>query len=267
MLRLSVIALDVKYHASLLAYQAEVDAAPDYPGKVALAKRLFGLRNTKDNETFRHVRETLSRMCSGARRCCYCEDNVADEVEHLRPKDLYPEQVFSWDNYVYACGSCNGPKNNKFAVIDAAGTLNELSRRRGAAVVPPLAGAYALIDPRTENPLDYFDLGLSWPYHLLPKDGLDPVKKLRAEYTERVLVLNREVLLKSRENAYGSYRARLVEYLVKRSHDAPQAALDALRDGLRGMPHPTVWAEMKRSHASFDELNALFSDAPEALTW
>ena len=48
----------------------------------------------------------------------YCEDSVGDEVEHHRPKNLYPDHTFLWDNYLYACGPCNGPKNNRFAVFD-----------------------------------------------------------------------------------------------------------------------------------------------------
>ena len=33
-------------------------------------------------------------MCAGAKRCMYCEDSAADEVEHHLPKNLYPEFVF-----------------------------------------------------------------------------------------------------------------------------------------------------------------------------
>ena len=49
----------------------------------------------------------------------YCEDSVADEVEHFRPKDLYPDVVFAWRNYLYACGQCNGGKNNRFSIVRA----------------------------------------------------------------------------------------------------------------------------------------------------
>ena len=34
-------------------------------------------------------------------------------------EDFYPDLVFTWSNYLYACGPCNGGKNNKFPVISA----------------------------------------------------------------------------------------------------------------------------------------------------
>ena len=98
----------------LAEYQADVDAQSTYKAQVVRAKSRFSLRNRKTNVAFVAVRDKLTKMCSGARRCMYCEDSVADEVEHFKPKDLYPEVVFAWMNYLYACGPCNGPKNNQF---------------------------------------------------------------------------------------------------------------------------------------------------------
>src|ERR1700722_14981501 len=113
----------------LKEYQAVVDNAGKFEEKVAVAKTLFKQRNTTKNATFKVVRDTLAEMCSGARRCCYCEDSVADEVEHVKPKDWYPEAVFAWENYLYACGPCNGPKNNRFSIFHAKhGKVVELGR-------------------------------------------------------------------------------------------------------------------------------------------
>lgn len=95
MIQLPDQALDVATSTALRRFQAEVDAAGDYPAQVAEAKRLFGLRNARGNATFDEIKRVLDRMCSGARRCAYCEDSAADEVEHVRPKDLYPDVVFA----------------------------------------------------------------------------------------------------------------------------------------------------------------------------
>ena len=70
-------------------YQRQVDAAGSYEDRVASAKRSFFRKNRRSNATFRRVRESLTRMCSGAQRCVYCEDSVGDEVEHIQPQDLY----------------------------------------------------------------------------------------------------------------------------------------------------------------------------------
>src|SRR5262245_27436320 len=88
----------------LAAYQAGVNRRQTYEDQVADAKAAFKRHNNKRNATFRVVRSTLTVMCAGARRCCYCEDSVADEIDHIMPKDLYPERTFIWENYIYACG-------------------------------------------------------------------------------------------------------------------------------------------------------------------
>src|SRR5260370_34262398 len=84
----------------LAGYPATIDALPDYPARVVAAKSEFRARNVTANEAFRVVRRTLSQMCSGAQRCCYCEDSAADEIEHIKPKPLSPEASFSWENYL-----------------------------------------------------------------------------------------------------------------------------------------------------------------------
>jgi hypothetical protein len=139
MILLPDIALAEEAAAELRALQAEVDAAGSYADQVAEGKRLFELRNRRGNAIFDEVKRTLERMCAGARRCAYCEDSAADEVEHVRPKDLYPQVVFAWRNYVYACGPCNGPKGSHFAVLGADGvTAVEVSRKR----IDPFANGF-----------------------------------------------------------------------------------------------------------------------------
>jgi len=137
------LATDVR--TELDVYQAEVDASGDYVQQVAAAKRNFKRRNTRHNATFRAVRAKLKEMCNGARRCMYCEDSVADEVEHFSPKALYPDRVFAWSNYLYACGSCNGPKNSHFKVTPAGGgtvgRCDSSSRRCGDSAGPWSPGA------------------------------------------------------------------------------------------------------------------------------
>ena len=101
----------------LADYQRDVDAQQTYSQQVERAKSRFRSYNRRNNPTFATVRWKLVEMCGGIRRCMYCEDSAADEVEHFKPKDLYPEVAFVWRNYLYACGGCNGGKDNRFSVI------------------------------------------------------------------------------------------------------------------------------------------------------
>ncbi len=269
MIRLHDVALPGVIAAKLRDYQDDVDAKPTYAERVAGAKRLFKSRNVKSNTAFKVIRQKLDEMCSGARRCAYCEDSAADEVEHVRPKDLYPEHVFRWENYVYACGPCNGPKGNGFALFEAGtGQFRDVKRKPGDPVVPPAAGDDVLIDPRSENPLDYLELDLAGTFLFLSVPGGDQRTTKRAEYTIELLRLNeRDLLIDARRQAFGSYVARLHRYRQRKADGADAAELDQLADGIRSMSHPTVWQEMKRQQDLHRELRKLFKDVPEALDW
>jgi uncharacterized protein (TIGR02646 family) len=252
----------------LRRYQSEINGIGDYAERVAVAKSRFKARNSTDNATFRAVRETLAAMCSGARRCMYCEDSCGDEVEHIKPKDLYPEFVFAWNNYLYSCGPCNGRKNNRYAVISRqTQQLVNVTRQRGAPVERPTDGDPALIDPRFEDPLDFLELDLMGTFVFLPSVTADAESTLRAEYTIDSLDLNRDVLLEAREEACGSYRARLTEYILLRDSGVPDSELQTHISALMNMGHPTVWREMRRQRDLIAALSDLFSNAPEALHW
>lgn len=250
-------------------YQQDVDDHPDYAMRVARAKSQFSARNKNTNGTFVVVREKLTNMCNGSRRCMYCEDSVADEVEHFQPKDLYPEVVFAWRNYLYACGPCNGPKNNKFSVVDAGTeTLVDVTRPRRALVIPPQDGQVALISPRHEDPLEYMMLDIRDTFEFTPLANAGTLAFLRADYTIRILDLNgRDYLVSARRNSFGAYRARLREYIQQRDAGASPHNLTRLRSEMQQSPHPTVWAEMKRQHQHHPSLAALFRSAPEALNF
>jgi len=266
---LADVGLTVAAASQLSAYQHQVDAGPDYAARVSLARDLFGRRNKKRDPAFGPVRDALAQMCGGTVRCCYCEDSLADEVEHIRPKDLYPEATFVWANLLYACGPCNGPKNSKFAILDPmTGGLIDVTRPRGAPVRAPSAGDGALIDPRGENPKDFLELDLGGTFYFLAVEGLPPRQRTRADYTIDILGLNsRDVLVSARRNAFGSYLARLEQYAERRMNGGPAEEMVVLVEDLLATPHRTVWLEMQRQQQLYPKLQLLFAAAPEALTW
>ncbi|MEA3338653.1 MAG: hypothetical protein U9R15_01675 [Chloroflexota bacterium] len=269
MIQLPDVSLPAQAYQRLETLQATIDQIVDYADQVAEARRRFRQQNRRDNSTFREIRAVLTEMCPGARRCAYCEDSCADEVEHIEPKDLYPEKVFVWKNYLYACGPCNGPKNNLWAVFsDATGRLTEVQRRRGDPIVPPEPGAPVFINPRRENPLEAIELDLIDTFYFLPSGDEGSTDYQRADYTIKILRLNeRDLLPAAREEAYRSYRARLREYIARRDEGASPQELDNLVRALQRMGHPTVWKEMKRQQDQMPQLGQLFAQSPESLNW
>lgn len=278
MIRLPVhIMLQQEALDSLKEYQDEIDALPQFADKNAKAKKAFSQRNKKGNKTFDHIKEKLTEMCSGARRCAYCEDSVGDEVEHIFPKDLYPGHCFSWDNYLYACGNCNGPKNNKFAIFKKSdGKFTTVNPPHGQPSAQPPDGDAAMINPRLENAMDFcmLDLQSTFKFVVIAKKGTKEYEK--ADYTfNEVLRLNdqREFLRQARINAYGNFASRLYKYTDQKQKGATQQMLDKMIEGIQKEAHPTVWKEMQRYHnkgllIKFDkELNDLFIASPEALQW
>ncbi|MBN8183116.1 hypothetical protein [Roseibium aggregatum] len=262
----------------LKSLQAKVDAGVDYPTRVALAKSEWGKKTSSNaKETaFRSVRATLDKMCVGPRRCAYCEDSLADEIEHILPKNLFPQAAFQWENYLFACGPCNGPKSNRYGVI-GLGAVTEFVRKRGDAIVPPPVGISGCIDPRSEDPMNFLDLDLGGQtaegeelegtFNFVPAMGLSSGDLARATFSIEVLSLNREIMCVARANAFGGFRARLREYVAEKEKEAPASRLLLLRDDLLNTGHLTVFAEMRRQRDILPQIAPLFTAAPEALEW
>lgn len=255
--------------SQLKKWQQAIDDLPEYKDRVGEAKRAFARRNRNGDPTFDSVKRVLVQMCSGAGRCGYCEDSMADEVEHIKPKDLYPEETFLWENYLYACGPCNGPKNNRFAIFsEATGGVVDVTRRPRDPVLPPEPGVPLLINPRLEDPLAFIELDLLGTFFFRPRLNLSENDRNRADYTIEVLRLNdRDLLLKAREEAFEAYHARLVAYVRAKGRGASDTELQHMRRSISNASHPTVWREMQRQHPLIPALHTLFYEAPEACDW
>lgn len=267
MLRLPDRHLDSRTARGLNAYQDQVDGAGAYAAQVKAGKTLFRRYNRRRNRVFKATRSTLEDMCHGNRRCGYCEDSVGDEIEHIQPKELYPERTFVWENYLLACGGCNRAKGSDFSVLDRCGCLVNVARRRGGAIRRPAPGMPALVDPRREDPLAFLALEIEDTFLFLPREGLCGADEIRACYTIRLLKLNRDVLSRARRMACGHYRARLEEYRHARDAGASVNRLKTMSGAIRACDHPTVWREMQRQQNEIATLRNLFACVPEALRW
>ena len=249
-------------------WQNDIDVETTYEAQISKAKKTWG----KSNKTFDEIKDKLRLMSNSTRRCNYCEDSYSDEIEHIYPKDIYPEKTFIWENYLYACGPCNGPKNNQFALISGDGELYDITPPRPIpddyVYSRPRLDQVALIDPRVENPFDFLELDIVGTFRFIPSIGINAQDNLRAKYTIEILRLNdREYLVEARKQAFVNFRARLNEYIQQRDNGATQNELDNLIKGIKDSNHQTVWHEMKRFRSYINPLNQLFNNALESLTW
>ncbi|MEM7655027.1 MAG: aminoglycoside phosphotransferase [Bacteroidota bacterium] len=268
MVQLPKVSISTECVESLQQYQAEIDTLSDYASQVEKAKAIWSSR--KQNQPFEEVKSKLIEMCSGARRCHYCEDSMADEMEHFRPKNLYPSQTFVWENYLYSCGPCNGPKGDQFAIFEAAtGKRIELNAPLPASPPPGLA---LLINPREEDPTQLLFLDIvaqSFVFQPWADDTNTPEFQ-RAQYSIDILRLNQRAdLINARKLAYGNYKARLKEYTSGKKEGIPTSQLEEMIAQIKLEQHPSVWVEMKqeRTYSNIEELQELFDLTPEALLW
>ena len=250
----------------LSASQADVDAGFSYHDRITLAKVNWQSLNRNTNPPFRQVRELLAQLNGDIERCTYCEDSLGHQIEHIYPKSLFPSVVFSWENFLHACGSCNGTKLAKFAVYRPNGIV-ELSSRTPPAIELPASNSL-LINPRVENPLDFMILDLKDTFHFIPT-GYFPE---RAEYTIETLHLNnRAGLVNARRTALALYRSSLEEYDRKKVDQADPAVLKGIARRIScQMSHRTVWQEAKRQYLRAPwlvDFQRLFGLHPEALRW
>jgi uncharacterized protein (TIGR02646 family) len=255
---------------SLLQLQASVDGLPTYAERVTEGKRAFSEHNKKTNLIFKVVREKLYELAGKTWRCAYCEDSIGDEVEHVAPKDLYPASVFSWQNYVYSCGQCNGAnKRNRWKVALANGSVVEITRKRKAPVVEPVAGSALFINPRSEDPMNFLQLDIAGgTFIFAPKPGISAPERLRAEYTRTLVGLNsRAGMVERRKQAYVFLRSALESYDREKGPGGDGAKRAQLEKTVREADHRTVWKEAQRQRASLPEFDLLFQRNPEALAW
>lgn len=277
MLKVAERVLPPEVDALLAQLQSAIDLLPSYPEKVEAAAAAWAskMSSKPKQHAFTVVRRVLAEMCVGPVRCAYCEDSLADEIEHILPKNLFPSKTFEWRNYLFACGPCNGPKSNRFGILSGA-SVEEFTRARGDLMTPPPAGISALVNPREDDPLDFFELDLGGigqngaqvegTFLLISNVDAAPEVQARADFTIDLLGLNREVMRVARRNAFGGFRARLREYVSERQTGFNDR-LEALRVDILRTPHLTVFAEMRRQKMYLPEIRDLLELAPEAETW
>lgn len=242
MRRLQRLGLSAKAEAFLRKRKARVAGATD-PRKEA--ERLWRLR---DNNAFREIRESLSRMASGLERCMYCEDSQGTGIDHFWPQTPYPNRAFDWDNYLLACAHCNShQKRDRFPLSPA--------------------GLPLLIDPTVEDPLNHLTFSPSTGRYE-PGPG-----SAKGSPSIEVFGLNRAILIRGRHDAWVVLGQLLIRYAESRRQGEDELSA-RIEDAVRRHPFAGVLAVLLQIAAGPEP--ALFLTAgileairqnPEILTW
>ena len=137
-------------------------------------------------------KEALRKSTLG--KCIYCESKIEHNsyahIEHIKPKEKFPELKFTWDNLGFSCQICNTNKGEKYDETTP------------------------FIDPYSESPEDHIVFLL---FYLFPKQGSE-----RGEYTIKELDLNRPNLIERRKE-----RIEKLNIMIKAAY---RTSSDSLRN-------------------------------------
>jgi hypothetical protein len=158
------------------------------------------------------LHEAYSGIC--AFTCHYIPLDVGwSTVEHFKPKELYPQHAYYWDNFRLVCGTLNGRK-----------------------------GIH-------EDILDPFTLPDGWFTLHFPSLQLVPGKTIASKHAEKVrttiarLQLNNQKCIRARQDKLKPYV--LGKYTFDHLHDmAPFLARELKRQELDDIQHP-IWDTYK----------------------
>jgi len=165
-----------------------------YTTQVGSARASWKKAQADEAALFADVRALLRSMYPGQLGACmYCERSEAEDIDHFRPMSWYPGRIFDWLNYVYSCAPCNKKKGSKLRLHDRAGVDIKYARPRKVPPIPPPRGTPLLINPREEDPMQFFglDLGTGVLVESAPKGSLE---FRRAKHTLDKLGLNKREL-------------------------------------------------------------------------
>lgn len=269
--------------------QNQVNTLSTFTMKADKAKKLWNSKGGKEGKAaFETIKTTLTEMCVAIEVCNYCEQNEANDIEHIAPKSFFPEKAFIWENYLLACKQCNTSyKLDKCHTLDNNGNIYDVKRGD-----EPIHKNIAFINPRIENPNDFMILNMS-TYEFEIVRGLDTIKENKAKKTLDILKLNeRATLIQSRKNAINYFYSRierLVKVLNAESNqeiveilapaDKPidkrkklstnqERVKETFKKDIQTHQHPSVWYAIQTIESKINEKwKRLFEQFPEALNW
>ena len=172
----------------LIAKAELIEGDPDQTGA---ATRIY--TSSRQAQWFKRITDALRQMAGPGERCMFCSGSESSQVEHFRPKAVFPLRAMAWENFFWTCGICNQSKGDRFPPDTEPGEM--------------------LIDPTTENVWEFFfvdefgNLAERWRRDL---NDIDP----RARVTVRIFALDRDALQQSRQLRLQDLKEKVRDALI-----------------------------------------------------
>jgi uncharacterized protein (TIGR02646 family) len=270
--------------------QAKIDQLPSYYKKVKQAKVLWlGKKKTNAQKAaFNRIEKALQVH---NHFCHYCEGKAGNSIDHFYPRGFYPDLTFVWENYLWSCQACNTQyKGAQFAIFQASDSAQVVPLVKDRSFVPPANQDALCLNPRVDDPLDYWHLNLETGHYIIKKTN-SLRNQARAQYTLDLLQLNqRSALVKGRKEAYQRYWRLLeicekvqtnptIDYLQTLLPPKPlsfykqsipqqkKLTYDYLYQQFMLLPYNSVWRSMQQQKDNIPKLKMLFEQVPFVLDW
>jgi hypothetical protein len=149
--------------------------------------------SSRQTQWFRELTLVLKAMTGPGERCMFCSGSECSQVEHFRPKAVFPLQAMEWANLLWVCGICNQIKGDRFP--------------------PQTEPGEQIINPVTENVWEFFfvdefgNLTEQW----CPDLGCP---NPRARNTVRILGLDRDALQQTRQSRLEDLKQKIQDALT-----------------------------------------------------
>ncbi len=168
-----------------------------------------GIGNRPSDTRWRDFHNVLSLTFSLL--CAYCEEITEGEVDHFKPISKFPNLVYEWSNWIFACHYCNLSKSNKWPlsgyVSPCEGDISERSENFFAfnMETEQLEPKANISENKREKANQMIrDLKLNAPHHLrkridrlylirLNLDNLTQDSEEEQEYMDRIVNRNSEL--------------------------------------------------------------------------
>ena len=151
-------------------------------------------KNARKTMWFAPVVTKLKKLSGPGQRCMFCSGSEASDVEHYRPKAVYPSLAMTWENYIWSCAPCNRSKLDKFP--------------------PDTEPGGQFVNPLDEDPWEFFfidEFGFLTPRYDKKTNTLNE----RAVTTRDLLGLNREGVQESRQSRVKDLKAQAKDTLSR----------------------------------------------------
>ena len=273
----------------LESLQNKVNSAGTFKEKVTKAQSLWKSKgDAKGKIAFETIKKMLSEMCVSFKICNYCEQNEADDIEHITSKNYFPSQAFTWLNYLLACKHCNTAlKLDKCYILD--NNNQPILMKRGTE--PHYNAIPIFINPRMEDPTQFMIINTrSFTFDIFP--DLSKIDKYKADKTLEILQLDHHTLSGARREMAKFYYHRmklLVDLLDSSSitdmkhlltpyddlidetqslNQIKNTVKIILKREINNAKHPSVWYAIKRIESKVTpKWIHIFNKIPEALNW